>query len=130
MSSCRPRHRPSTWLPTPLTERLNRVLSDGSENALRQLFAAPRPFRIEWSFQGRDLVSGEAVPVSVEGADEPGAISVRFEPEDPARFGLSVSFPNSYPGIFEVVANATMTDPFSGEPVHARVAWLGPGTDT
>ncbi len=96
---------------SPLAEELNDVISKGEIPRMNKLFNSTQPFKVEWSFQATNLITGATVPVKVGRTTAPTEILVEMLPGKVPNGLIKITFPEKpVDSIYEVIVTANVTD--------------------
>jgi hypothetical protein len=90
---------------------INEVLIRKDNKRLNQLFGQKQPFKVEWTFNATNLITGAAVPVEVGKGTASDKVILEKVINSLGNTDVKVNFPNQDAhAVFEIVASANMTD--------------------
>jgi hypothetical protein len=117
-------NEPSLEEDSPFVEELNEVIEDGKPEAIRRLWGAETPIAdVNYSFEAKDVVTGEAVPVRV-GAFAARDIGITILPSEGSSPRLQVDFPQHPEStVYELKIKAEMRDTLGNKGVGERSVW-------
>jgi hypothetical protein len=98
---------------SPIAEYLNRAIEDRAEDRLEAYFGVDGPYRIEWRYTARNILTGEDVPVELGRSTNPRAVQI--EQQGASADDLKVIFPSAAQSLIELTAHAVVTDAYGSK---------------
>jgi hypothetical protein len=96
---------------SPMAEELTEVVRSGNSARMKELFGSTTPFKVDWSFQAINLITGSQVPVKLGQNVRATEVRVELLPGPVSNGEIRVTFPTQPPNaIYELTATARMTD--------------------
>ena len=109
---------------SPVAEELNEIIRLNDSHRLDELIGSSRPFSVEWSFEAKNLTTGEEVSVNTVGNAASNEVQVQILQDESITESLKITFPEEPENaLFEMIVSAVIVDTLGNKAEVQHTLW-------
>lgn len=109
---------------SPVSDKLNEIINRGYASRLEEFFGSARPFSVEWSYEAKNLTTGEMVLVNSTGNAASNEVQVQMLQDESLTESLKIAFPEEPENtLFELIVTVRMKDTLGNTGEVQHILW-------